>query len=43
MKKDNVLKLVIVGVMFTLVNAVLVQQYRLNDVSNQLEISMAKG
>jgi hypothetical protein len=43
MKKDNVLKLVIVGVMFTLVNAVLVQQYRLNDVSNQLEISTMRA
>lgn len=43
MKKDNVLKLVIVGVMFTLVNAVLVQQYRLNDVSNQLEISITRA
>jgi len=43
MKKDNVLRLAIVGVMFTLVNAVLVQQYRLNDVSNQLEISTMRA
>jgi len=43
MKKDSVLRLAIVGIMFTLVNAVLVQQYRLNDVSNQLEISRMRA
>tara|TARA_R110000744_G_scaffold17559_1_gene47521 strand:+ start:1164 stop:1721 length:558 start_codon:yes stop_codon:yes gene_type:complete len=43
MKKDSVLRLAIVGVMFTLLNAVLVQQYRLNDVSNQLEISTMRA
>lgn len=43
MKKDNTLRLAIIGIVFTLVNAVLVQQYKINDISNQIEISKMRA